>query len=98
VTSLLHPAFPDCPGHEIWKRDWTGSASIFSVILGNWNREQVERFVDSLELFKIGYSWGGANSLVICYRDLDRPTPEEGRRTGQAQHRYGRPAGPDRGP
>src|SRR5436190_5428075 len=62
VTAVLHPAFPDCPGHEIWKRDWTGSASIFSIILGNWTRSQVVRFVDSLELFKIGYSWGGVNS------------------------------------
>jgi cystathionine beta-lyase len=78
VTALLHPAFADCPGHEIWKRDWTGSASIFSVILGNWSREQVVRFVDSLELFDIGYSWGGANSLVMTYCDLKRPTPEAG--------------------
>lgn len=78
VTTMLHPAFPDCPGHDIWKRDWTGSASIFSIILGNWNRSQVERFVDELQLFKIGYSWGGANSLVMCYRDLKRPTPETG--------------------
>ena len=78
VTALLHPAFPDCPGHEIWKRDWIGSASIFSVIFGHWTRERVECFVDSLELFKIGYSWGGANSLVMCYRDLKRPTPETG--------------------
>ena len=78
VTSLLHPAFPDCPGHEIWKRDWTGSASIFSIILGHWKREQVVRFVDALELFKIGYSWGGANSLVMTYGSLKRPTPETG--------------------
>ena len=78
VTALLHPAFPDCPGHDIWKRDWSGSASIFSIIFGNWNRGQVERFVDALQLFKIGYSWGGANSLVMSYRDLDRPTPETG--------------------
>ena len=41
------PAFPDCPGHEIWKRDWTGSASMFSVILGDWTREQVVRFVEA---------------------------------------------------
>lgn len=78
VTQVLHPAFADCPGHEIWKRDWTGSASIFSVILGRWNRDQVVRFVDSLTLFKIGYSWGGANSLVMTYGDLKRPTPETG--------------------
>ena len=79
VTALLHPAFPDCPGHEIWKRDWSGSASIFSVIFGNWTREQVVRFVDALELFGIGYSWGGAGSLVMTYGDLRRPTPETGK-------------------
>jgi cystathionine beta-lyase len=78
VTAMLHPAFADCPGHNIWKRDWTGSASIFSVIFGHWTRGQVERFVDSLQLFKIGYSWGGANSLVMSYAGLRRPTPETG--------------------
>jgi cystathionine beta-lyase len=79
VTALFHPAFPDCPGHEIWKRDWTGSASIFSVIFGNWNRDQVVRFVDALGLFGIGYSWGGAGALVMTYSDLKRPTPETGK-------------------
>jgi cystathionine beta-lyase len=78
VTTMLHPAFADCPGHDLWKRNWTGSASIFSIILGHWTREQVVRFVDALELFKIGYSWGGANSLVMTYADLKRPTPETG--------------------
>jgi cystathionine beta-lyase len=75
---MLHPAFKDCPGHDIWKRDWTGSASIFSVIFTHWTREQVIRFVDALQLFKIGYSWGGANSLVMTYGDLQRPTRETG--------------------
>jgi cystathionine beta-lyase len=79
VTAMLHPAFPDCPGHDIWKRDWTGSASIFSVIFGNWTREQVVRFVDALELFGIGYSWGGAGSLAMTYGDLRRPTPGTGK-------------------
>ena len=78
VTAVLHPAFEDCPGHEIWKRDWTGSTSLFSFILGNWTREQVVRFVEALDLFDIGYSWGGANSLVITYHDLDRPSAELG--------------------
>jgi len=76
--TMLHPAFADCPGHDIWKRDWTGSASIFSVIFGHWTRAQVERFVDSLRLFKIGYSWGGANSLVMSYAGLKWPTRESG--------------------
>jgi len=79
VTAMLHPAFADCPGHQIWKRDWSGSASIFSVIFGHWTREQVVGFVDALELFGIGYSWGGADSLAMTYGDLKRPTPETGK-------------------
>ncbi|MBB3763714.1 cystathionine beta-lyase [Sphingomicrobium lutaoense] len=80
VEKVLHPAFPDCPGHEIWKRDFSGSAGIFSVIFLDWSRAQVEAFVDSLELFRIGYSWGGPVSLAMAYRGLDRPTPEKGAR------------------
>ena len=80
VRSLLHPAFPDCPGHEIWKRDFTGSASLFSIIFRDWSASQVERFVDSLKLFKIGFSWGGVTSLVMAYPHLKRPTPEDGPR------------------
>ena len=78
AITVLHPAFPDCPGHEIWKRDWTGSASIFSIVFERWTRAKVVAFVDSLQLFKIGYSWGGANSLVMTYAGLRRPTPETG--------------------
>jgi cystathionine beta-lyase len=69
ITKVLHPALPDCPGHEFWKRDFTGAGGLFSVVFdGRYTEEQTDRFVDSLELFKIGYSWGGANSLVMPYR------------------------------
>lgn len=78
VTRVLHPAFVECPGHEVWQRDWRGSAGLFSIILGGFERGQVVRFVDSLKLFGIGYSWGGAHSLVFTYADLTRPTPELG--------------------
>ena len=78
MTALLHPAFPSCPGHEHWRRDFGGSASLFSVIFGGWTRAQVETFVDALTLFGIGYSWGGVASLVLAYADLDRPTSETG--------------------
>lgn len=78
VSAVLHPAHPECPGHELWKRDWSGSASLFSIIFGRWTRDQVVGFVEALELFKIGYSWGGANSLVMTYRELRRPTSETG--------------------
>lgn len=78
VTAVLHPAFTDCPGHDVWQRDWSGSAGLFSVIFGNWTRERVVAFVEALGLFGIGYSWGGAHSLVLAFRDLDRPTSELG--------------------
>jgi len=69
ISKVLHPAFADCPGHEIWQRDFTGAGGLFSVLFdARYSEEQTDRFVDSLKLFKIGYSWGGANSLCVPYR------------------------------
>jgi cystathionine beta-lyase len=69
ITRVLHPAFEDCPGHEHWKRDFHGAGGLFSVVFdARYAEEQTDRFVDSLELFGLGYSWGGANSLVMPYR------------------------------
>jgi cystathionine beta-lyase len=62
VGLVLHPALPDCPGHELWKRDFQGSSGLFTFELRQGNRTS---FVDSLELFGIGYSWGGYESLVL---------------------------------
>jgi cystathionine beta-lyase len=69
ISRVLHPAFADCPGHENWMRDFTGAGGLFSVLFdARYSEEQTDRFVDSLKLFKIGYSWGGANSLCVPYR------------------------------
>ena len=69
ISKVLHPAFEDCPGHAIWKRDFHGAGGLFSVIFNEcYSETQTDRFVDSLALFGIGYSWGGANSLVMPYR------------------------------
>ncbi|QDZ27562.1 cystathionine beta-lyase [Noviherbaspirillum sp. UKPF54] len=69
IAKVLHPAFADCPGHEIWKRDFTGAGGLFSVLFdARYSEAQTDRFIDSLKLFKIGYSWGGANSLCVPYR------------------------------
>lgn len=69
IAHVLHPAFPECPGHEIWKRDFTGAAGLFSVIFNErYSETQTDAFIDALQLFKIGYSWGGANSLCVPYR------------------------------
>lgn len=69
VTRMLHPAFADCPGHEVWQRDFSGAGGLFSFTLDErYTEQQTDRFVDALTLFKIGYSWGGAHSLVMPYR------------------------------
>jgi cystathionine beta-lyase len=73
VELVLHPALASCPGHELWKRDFTGSSGLFSIVLQKqFSKEQVLAFVDALRLFKIGYSWGGVTSLVMTY-DLQSP-------------------------
>jgi cystathionine beta-lyase len=61
VGRVLHPALPDCPGHETWTRDYKGSSGLFSFQL----KGDRAAFVDSLELFGIGYSWGGYESLAL---------------------------------
>ncbi|HLJ30510.1 MAG TPA: cystathionine beta-lyase [Candidatus Angelobacter sp.] len=73
IELVLHPALPSCPGHELWKRDFTGSSGLFSFVFHpRFTKEQVFRFVDALQLFKIGYSWGGVTSLVMAY-DVQSP-------------------------
>jgi cysteine-S-conjugate beta-lyase len=64
VERVLHPALPSCPGHEYWKRDFNGSSGLFSFVLRG-NKAKAAAFVDALELFGIGYSWGGFESLAI---------------------------------
>ena len=79
VSDVFHPALPSCPGHKIWKRDFTGSTSIFSFTFkDNISEDQVITFINTLKVFKIGMSWGGVNSLAIIYPDLQRPDKEFG--------------------
>jgi cysteine-S-conjugate beta-lyase len=81
IAQVLHPALEGCPGHAIWKRDFTGAAGLFSVLFDPaYTEAQTDRFIDSLKLFKIGYSWGGANSLAVPYRmtQIRREWPHAG--------------------
>ena len=72
VARVLHPALESCPGHEFWKRDFLGSSGVFSIVLKPGpTQEQVFAFVDSLQLFKVGYSWAGVTSLAVAY-DIGR--------------------------
>jgi cystathionine beta-lyase len=67
VKTVLHPAFPSHPGHAIWKRDFKGASGLFSVILHPASEKQLAAFLDGLELFGMGYSWGGYESLVVPF-------------------------------
>ena len=66
VQQVLHPALPGAPGHELWKRDFTGACSLFSVVFkAGYSVEATHAMVDSLALFGIGASWGGFESLAL---------------------------------
>jgi cystathionine beta-lyase len=65
VGVVLHPALPDCPGHDIWKRDFKGSSGLFSFQLAGGDEATRAIFIDNLALFGIGYSWGGFESLAL---------------------------------
>nr|WP_294504096.1 cystathionine beta-lyase [uncultured Rhodopila sp.] len=66
VAQVLHPALPGAPGHELWRRDFTGACSLFGVeFKPNFTPAATHRFVESLALFGIGASWGGYESLAI---------------------------------
>lgn len=67
VKWVLHPALPSCPGHEIWKRDFLGSSGVFSIVLQPASQKAVAAMLDGLELFGMGYSWGGFESLIIPF-------------------------------
>lgn len=68
VARILHPAIEGSPGHEHWKRTCSRAAGLFSVVFdARFNDAQIDAFVDTLKLFKLGYSWAGPMSLVVPY-------------------------------
>ena len=76
VARVLHPALRDCPGHEHWSRDFRGSSGVFAFALNGGSKQARDALVDRLELFGIGYSWGGFESLAIPadpVRSVSRP-------------------------
>lgn len=65
VSAVLHPALPDDPGHALWRRDMTGASGLFSFVLGGRSEADAARLLDALNLFGLGYSWGGYESLAV---------------------------------
>ncbi len=67
VARVLYPALPEDPGHALWKRDFTGASSLFTIVLHPTPMKAVGAMLDELELFGMGASWGGYESLVTPF-------------------------------
>ncbi|WP_417433816.1 cystathionine beta-lyase [Hoeflea sp.] len=85
VARVLHPALESFPGHDLWKRDFCGSSGIFSIVLdvtdASRHEAKAHAFLDALEIFGLGYSWGGYESLAVHANLSDRTValpPKEG--------------------
>ena len=65
VKQVLHPALPSFPGHDLWKRDFCGASGLFSIVLDGGGTQKAHAFLDALEIFGLGYSWGGHESLAV---------------------------------
>jgi len=65
VVRVIHPGLPGCPGHDIFRRDFRGASGLFAIVLGGLDEAGLARFLDGLELFGMGYSWGGFESLAL---------------------------------
>jgi cysteine-S-conjugate beta-lyase len=65
VAQVLHPALPRCSGHDLWRRDFTGSSGLFSFVLKGGDDKSCAALIDGLSHFGIGYSWGGFESLAL---------------------------------
>lgn len=68
VLKVLHPALPETPGHDIWKRDFKGSSGLFSLVLKpEYTKAGLAKMLDNMDIFGMGYSWGGFESLIIPF-------------------------------
>ena len=67
VLRVMHPGLENDPGHAIWKRDFTGASGLFSIVLKPMSEQAVYAFMNELQLFGMGFSWGGFESLVIIF-------------------------------
>jgi len=70
VETVLHPALPTCPGHEFFERDFNGSNGLFSFVLNKGSQAAITALLDGMEYFKMGYSWGGFESLILAISNV----------------------------
>ena len=72
VDHLRHPAFASCPGHKEFVRDFSGGNGLFSVVLKENNQQALTAMLDGFKLFKMGFSWGGYESLILAASDFSQ--------------------------
>jgi cystathionine beta-lyase len=65
VARVIHPALPDDPGHALWRRDFLGASGLFAMELKPVAKQAISAFLNGMELFGMGYSWGGYESLIL---------------------------------
>jgi len=74
VETVLHPALSNAPGHEIWKRDFKGASGLFSIILKPTSEKAMAAMLDDMQLFAMGFSWGGFESLIVPFKPVRTAT------------------------
>jgi cysteine-S-conjugate beta-lyase len=84
VARVLHPALASDPGHALWTRDFTGASGLFAVVLKPVAAEAVAAMLDGLELFGMGYSWGGFESLILPFDPSEYRTATKWQSEGPA--------------
>lgn len=73
VHAVLHPGLPSHPEHDLWRRDFTGANGLFGFVLKETTEANLDKFLEQMKLFGMGFSWGGFESLLIpCDDQLDR--------------------------
>lgn len=82
VERVIHPALKTCPGHTVWKRDFTGASGLFSAVLKPTPLPAIKAFFNAFKLFGIGFSWGGYESLCLHVRPEQYRTATEWREEG----------------
>ncbi|MGF1605279.1 MAG: cystathionine beta-lyase [Rhodothalassiaceae bacterium] len=65
VAEVLHPALPSCPGHDLWRRDFDGASGVFALVLHHADKSALPAMTDQMRHFKMGFSWGGYESLML---------------------------------
>jgi cystathionine beta-lyase len=89
VAKVLFPPLPDAPGHDLWLRDFTGGSSLMGIVLNtDYEKEAVNAMLDGMQLFSMGFSWGGYESLLIGGRPQHGRTPKVYAGHGPAMRLY----------